>query len=130
MESALMISPPYLSAISSANFDLPVPVAPHTTITGTRFKNLVALAIPAAAIFEYGINNKQVTNDERLGHHPTTTSNAITLYRMACQSLSSRSLNNFMWRIRPSHPKSCENEANNSWFSSSLWDEGKSPFSC
>ncbi|KAK4023641.1 hypothetical protein OUZ56_009041 [Daphnia magna] len=47
-----MISPPYFSANSKANFDFPVPVAPHTTITGKReFKSpMVALTNPGAAI--------------------------------------------------------------------------------
>ena len=51
IESALMTSPPYLRAISNASFDLPVPVAPQTTITGTRFKSFVVVApILAAAM--------------------------------------------------------------------------------
>lgn len=36
MESALIISPLNLLAISRASFDFPVPVAPKTTTTGTR----------------------------------------------------------------------------------------------
>lgn len=59
-----MISPPYFSANSIANFDLPVPVAPHTTITGMReFKSLVvALDNPQAAIFDFkNDENKTLT---------------------------------------------------------------------
>jgi hypothetical protein len=54
IESALMISPPYFTANSKASLDFPVPVAPHTTITGKReFKSLVVvLDNPKAAIFD------------------------------------------------------------------------------
>lgn len=68
-----MTSPPYLSAISRASLDFPVPVAPHTTIKGTRwFKNLVALVKPAAAILKtWKEKCTQSTIDERLAQRPS-----------------------------------------------------------
>lgn len=41
MESALIISPLNLLAISNANLDFPVPVAPKITTTGTRVTRAV-----------------------------------------------------------------------------------------
>jgi len=63
-----MISPPYFTANSRASFDFPVPVAPHTTITGEReFKSLVVvLDNPKAAIFKQNkTQSRQSTNAQR-----------------------------------------------------------------
>lgn len=72
IESALMISPPYFTANSRASFDFPVPVAPHTTITGKReFKSLVVvLDNPTAAIFKTPKHDTH-SGDNRRTHSAT-----------------------------------------------------------
>lgn len=93
MESALMTSPPYFSAISNASFDFPVPVAPHTTITGTRFKSLVALVNPAAAML--GTREKKQTRDNNR-RTPGANPGAFSFSFLFFSSSISRSLTVFM----------------------------------